>query len=91
MLIAIDYDLTYTRDPELWDEFIDMALLRNHNVICVTMRFQEEGKDVINTIGKKCEIIFTRRKAKIIFLQELNIKPDIWIDDNPMWIYTNSN
>jgi hypothetical protein len=90
MLIVIDYDLTYTQDPQLWDEFIDMALLRNHNIICVTMRYPEEGSDVINTVGKKCKVIFTGRKAKMNFLHELNIKPDIWIDDNPIWIYTDS-
>ena len=87
MLIAIDFDDTYTRDPHLWDLFINQAKLRNHEVICVTMRFPEEGNEVINSIGKRCKIIFTERQAKEKFLKSLNIRPDIWIDDNPFWIY----
>ena len=89
MLIALDYDHTYTLDPELWDNFIDMCAKNKHTVICATMRYDYEGKDVINTIGKKCKVYFTSRNAKKPFLEEMGIFPDVWIDDNPMWLYKN--
>lgn len=87
MLIALDFDDTYTKDPDFWDDFICNAKNRNHKVICVTMRFEEEGKEVFKTIGKRCDIIFTERQAKEKFLNKMGIKPDIWIDDSPFWIY----
>lgn len=88
MIIALDYDMTYTKDPNLWDSFIKDSFRRNHKVICVTMRYEEtESDEVINSIGKYCRVIFTERKAKKEFLENINIHPDIWIDDNPLWIY----
>jgi hypothetical protein len=89
MIIALDFDMTYTKDPELWNEFIDNAQSRGHEVLCVTMRYEYEGDLVEQTIGKKCKVIYTGRIAKLNKLNELNIKIDIWIDDNPLWIYNN--
>lgn len=89
MIIALDYDQTYTKDPELWNFFIRKAFKRGHQIICVTMRYVYEGEDVINSVGKECNIIFTGRKAKLSYLHERQIKPDVWIDDNPMWLYVN--
>ena len=43
MKIALDYDDTYTQDPELWLRFVKDALERNHDVRVVTMRFPFEG------------------------------------------------
>lgn len=28
MKIALDFDDTYTRDPDMWDKFIDLSLSR---------------------------------------------------------------
>lgn len=86
MLIALDFDATYTLDPDLWNEFIDKAISRGHKVICVTMRYDYEGTLLKKTIGKKCDIIFTNRKAKRPFLLNKKIKPNVWIDDEPKWI-----
>ncbi len=52
MIICIDYDDTYTRDPSLWDSFISNVKHRNHTVICVTMRSESEGKAVSFTLSK---------------------------------------
>lgn len=43
MLIAIDYDLTYTRDPDFWDAVIALGVGRGHRFVCVTSRTQEPG------------------------------------------------
>lgn len=91
MLIALDYDKTYTLHPEFWDVFLDSAKKNGHSVICASMRYESEGKDVLDALSKKVDrIIFTSRKAKSAFLNEINIKPDVWIDDSPFWIYQDS-
>ena len=91
MLIAIDFDDTYTKDPYLWNDFLKKCKLRNHEVICVTMRFEEEGEMLQHTIAHFVDkIYFTERQAKKPFLEKMNIKPDIWIDDSPHWILTDA-
>lgn len=42
MKIALDYDDTYTKDPELWDSFIAEAKERMHEVTFVTLRFSKD-------------------------------------------------
>ena len=88
LLICIDFDDTYTMDPQSWNLFIDLMESRGHNVICATMRYPHgtEPLDAIKTIGKKCTIYFTSRKCKKNYLQNLGIFPDVWIDNDPRTI-----
>ena len=91
MLIALDYDETYTEDPEFWDLVIGLAVTHGHSVICATMRHRHEGEDVIENLGKKVEkIIFTGRKAKLQSVHEAGYYPSVWIDDSPHWIHQDS-
>lgn len=91
MLIAIDYDETYTEDPEFWDLVIGLAVNRGHSVICATMRHRYEGQEIIDNLGHKVErIIFTGRKAKVPAVHEAGYYPSVWIDDSPHWLLNNS-
>ena len=91
MLICIDYDGTYTADPELWNKFIKQAKDKGHSVICATMRFKNTEYIEDQYISPDLDAIhYTERQAKSAYLASLQIRPDIWIDDNPSWIYTNS-
>lgn len=91
MLLALDYDETYTRDPEFWNQVIELASSRGHSVICATMRHEYEGDDVIKHLQFRVEkIIFTGRKAKFNFVTELGYYPSVWIDDQPNWLFHDS-
>ena len=91
MMLAIDYDETYTEDPEFWDYMIYFAKSRGHSVICATMRYESEGEEVMAALGEKVErIIFTGRKAKHKFVQEAGYYPSVWIDDSPHWLFQDS-
>lgn len=91
MLIALDYDGTYTADPVLWDAFICTATRRGHKVIIATMRFESEPIVFECEITTKIlEIIYTGRIAKIEFLEKVGIRPNIWIDDKPGYIFSDS-
>src|SRR6266511_2012027 len=83
MLIALDYDDTYTRDPELWINFVRSAQMSGHEVICVTMKHELEGLDMDGQLTSRVRVIYTGRKAKIPYLKALWITPDIWIDERP--------
>lgn len=50
--------------------------------ICITMRYPSEP-----IMDMSCRVIYTSRKAKLIYAKNNNIKVDIWIDDNPGWLF----
>ena len=88
MLLALDYDETYTRDPIFWDMVIELAKKRGHTFICATMRHEHEGQEIIQDLQHKVEkIIFTGRKAKFAFVNEAGYYPSIWIDDMPHFLF----
>lgn len=80
MLIALDYDKTYTADPMLWEDFIQSARARGHTVKIVTMRRPDE---VVSDVP--IDVVYTSRKAKASI-----VKADIWVDDSPHWIHQDS-
>jgi len=87
MIIAIDYDHTYTNDPQLWDEFSRNALSRNHTVYCVSSRDERTMDDAKNTIGKvigPANCFGTNLHPKREFMiKNHNIYIDVWVDDTP--------
>lgn len=85
MNIAIDFDDTFTADPDMWKLFIRSAYENGHNVFVVTWRSEGERFEVdlevpANFIMAKH---FTARKAKRKYMEDKGIYIDIWIDDNP--------
>lgn len=52
MIVAIDFDETYTRDPELWDLLLSAAMARGHRVLCVSARHDRQMGEVRDTIGR---------------------------------------
>lgn len=83
MKIALDYDGTYTADPELWNKFIANAVECGHDVFCVTMR--NALTELILFVPMK--VYYTNRQAKMDYCKTNGIKVDIWIDDKPGWIF----
>ncbi len=81
MIVALDYDKTYTLDPVMWDAFIDLLKERGHSVVCATMRFPSEA------IEMPCNVIYTSRQPKRDCLAQSGVFPDIWIDDTPEFIF----
>lgn len=86
MLIALDYDGTYTADPVLWGAFLAQAAQRGHEVVIATMRHESEPIAVDGV-----RVIYTGRQAKRPFLQTMGLNPSIWIDDMPDFILFGSS
>lgn len=79
MKIALDYDGTYTADPELWEEFARLAIARGHSVTIVTLRTPAEKVHTYFTDA--VPVVYCSRTAK-----RNHFIADIWIDDSPRWI-----
>jgi hypothetical protein len=88
MLIALDYDGTYTADPGRWKEVIHLMRNAGHDFVCVTSRAgTPENKQLLgNSIGKLMPIIFCNHQPKQKKCLSLGYKIDVWIDDQPQTI-----
>jgi hypothetical protein len=87
MILAIDFDETYTRDPALWDLVLSAAMARGHRVLCVSARHERQMGEVRETIGRVIgpEACFgTGQAPKRRFMAEVaDTHIDVWIDDAP--------
>ena len=81
MIIALDHDDTYDRDPPFWDQVIAAAARCGHTVIVVTMR-HEHARPVIPA-WPDMPIFCTGREPKVRHRRGSGIEVDIWIDDAP--------
>jgi hypothetical protein len=77
MKIALDYDNTFSADPEMWSNFIMYACSRGHEVKIVTSRHPSCPVPVTG-IG----IVYCAFKAK-----DQHWDADVWIDDDPKHIH----
>ncbi len=85
MLIALDYDGTFTSDTGRWKEFISLMKEAGHSFVCVTSRAgTDENKQLLGEhIGKLMPIIFCNHQPKIKKCTQLGYRIDVWIDDRP--------
>jgi hypothetical protein len=88
MLIALDYDHTYTADKELWNKFILDAKMRGHKVVCFTMRFDNVEERLY---AMPVDVYYTERKAKKVWAEAKGFLVDIWIDDKPAWLFEDAS
>jgi hypothetical protein len=60
---------------------------KGYNIILATMRHASEADADFKQVMKKVDqTIFTGRQAKMPFLTNLGIRPDLWMDDIPYFI-----
>jgi hypothetical protein len=87
MIICIDYDDTYTADPEMWDTFAAQAIARGHDVWCVSARadeFMDKARYSIGLVIGDTKCVGTNGAAKRDYLfKTRGVYGDIWIDDMP--------
>lgn len=85
MNIALDYDDTYTRDPALWDSFLNAALNRGHDVRFVTFRNAEGNNADIDYSSntQMIPVLYTGGQRKRKYCYEQGFMVHVWIDDMP--------
>lgn len=87
MIISIDFDDTYTKDPKLWDRFAVDAIARGHTVYCVSARSEQDMCDPKRSIGLiigEHNCIGTNLQPKREFMRTMHkVHVNVWIDDMP--------
>jgi hypothetical protein len=83
LTFAIDYDGTYDASPELWTRFTAMAHASGHKVIMITARSRAIEMDAPPNVP----VYYTARKAKRDWIRKHGMKVDVWIDNDPWFIF----
>jgi ribonucleotide monophosphatase NagD (HAD superfamily) len=84
--VAIDYDGTWTADPEAFAAFANLLRKRGHRVIIVTARATNYA-EVVKAVGKSVDrVIGTSGAAKRSYCEACGESVSIWIDDMPEMI-----
>ncbi len=87
MIISIDFDETWTQDPDAWRAFARLLRGRGHTVIVTTNRYpipigvQEVYRAVATSAV--ADIIFAGAKPKREAARERGHRVDVWVDDAP--------
>lgn len=84
MIIAIDWDGTYTALPELFRQFTNKLLTYGHTVIFVTGRQDTEHHRIEPPFC--CPVVYAGNEYKRKAAERAGYKVDIWIDDMPEMI-----
>ena len=77
LTIAIDFDHTWSADPDLFGAFANAAIQRGHTVLIATFRAESHQVPPM-----PIPVHYTAGKAKKAFLAAKGINVDIAIDDN---------
>lgn len=90
LVIAIDFDETFTADCQLWCEFILNAQKRGHKVICVSARRNEfsHRRELTEALPEGVEVLLSYGTPKRMYAEAHGHQVDIWIDDLPEAIPT---
>ena len=83
MIIGLDFDETFSKDPDLWNAFISLCQKRGHRVVITTMRNIEHSARVYSTVKGLApdDFFFTALHAKRAFTERRGVWVDVWIDD----------
>lgn len=86
MIIAIDFDKTFSAKPKLFRAIVTMMYHHGVQPIMVTQRceqYRAEIQEVTELTDKELPIVFASGKTKKEAAKEAGYDVDIWVDDNP--------
>jgi hypothetical protein len=87
--IAIDWDDTFTADPDLWRIFVMAAKNRGHMVVIITARASDsKGEIAAEAKALGVEFMLTSGQPKIAHADANGLLVNIWIDDMPGLLFS---
>lgn len=76
--ICIDYDDTFTTNPPVWTQIIELLRASGANVFCISLRFPN-----VPITGFPGTVYYACGQHKWEFAEQNGLFVDIWIDDWP--------
>lgn len=85
MIIAIDFDDTFTLDVAAWTTVIAVLQAAGHTVVCVTSRHRsdETEAEFASLLPGTVKSFFAAGTSKKSYMMSVGIDVDVWIDDSP--------
>lgn len=86
--IALDWDDTFTADPDGFKAIIRCFQSLGHTVTIVTLRDDQDRDERMDELKDKydVDVIFCAGQSKERVVRELGLHMNIWLDDNPRFI-----
>lgn len=86
MLIALDYDNTFSADGMAWHGAMYSLRLAGHEIVGVTARNRDEIIDDDLYMDACSYVVYCAGNAKKAVMKALAQSVDVWIDDHPQYI-----
>jgi HK97 family phage portal protein len=91
MTISVDFDRTFSADPQLWGEFARKAVADGNRVVMISRRPEADRGEVIASLGDFAEsfsdvLLVGNDTLKDDAAQAAGIAVDVWVDDSPQFI-----
>ena len=92
MTLSIDFDRTFSAEPQLWGEFARKAVADGNTVVMVSRRpdTEEDRKTVTETLGDYADafsqVLLVGDRLKDEAAREAGVNVDVWVDDSPQFI-----
>jgi HK97 family phage portal protein len=91
MTISIDFDRTFSADPQLWGEFARKSVADGNTVVMISRRPEEDREEVISSLGDYAEsfsqvLLVGGDTLKADAAEAAGIDVDVWVDDSPQTI-----
>jgi HK97 family phage portal protein len=91
MTISLDFDRTFSADPQLWGEFASKAVADGNTVVMVSRRPEADRPVVMETLGSYADafsqvLLVGSDTLKADAAEAAGIKVDVWVDDSPQTI-----
>lgn len=83
MIIGLDYDGTFTADPDLWRRFIGDAQRSGHTVVCVTGRKAMPDYSREPRLPDSVPVVLAGDRWKRHAAAAAGFPVQVWIDDMP--------
>lgn len=83
LTFGLDYDDTFTADPDLWRQFISTAQARGHQVVCVTARRTPPDFGREPRLPDSVPVVCAGQAYKQHAAAKAGHHINIWIDDMP--------
>lgn len=86
---SIDFDGTFTVDPELFRALVVLLQRRGHRVILTSQRCRQFLPEIEEALGNvRLPIVFASGLSKEAAAREFGYDVDVWMDDSPFSVST---
>ena len=91
MTVSVDFDRTFSADPQMWGEFARKAVADGNTVVMISRRPESDREEVIASLGDYAEsfsrvLLVGGDTLKADAADAAGISVDVWVDDSPQTI-----